>query len=127
VQRAFAFLLLVALVALACLSAARRIERERRLISRLREREAMTADRAVPVGAFSADEQDTLRDLIAIGIVRAHELPGGRRAAGARARRGCYLDRDALVGLRYKRTRLALSGILALAAAVVVLVLALHA
>ena len=96
-SRGFATALLLALIALSCIAVSRRLERERRLIATLRARQAIGAERALPLDRLSADERDTARDLMATGVVRGD---------GTR----CYLDPATLSGFRRKRTRLALAG-----------------
>jgi hypothetical protein len=125
-RRAFAVLLGLALVFLALLSAARRIERERRLLARLRDADALSPQQALPVSALSADERDTLRALMEAGVAHTLDRPGRRGARGIRARQGCYVDPRALRDLRRKRARLALSGVLVLVLAAAVAVLALR-
>jgi hypothetical protein len=97
VSRGFATALLLVLIALSCIAVSRRLERERRLISTLRARDAVGADRALPLHRLSADEQDTARDLMAAGVVCGDGTC-------------CYLDPTRLGGFRRKRTRLALAG-----------------
>jgi type II secretory pathway component PulM len=109
--RGFVTALLLVLIALACITVARRIERERRLIAKLRARDAYDAGSALDAGQLDADERDTAADLAQAGVLRS----GGNAH---------YLDLDTLAIFRRKRVRFAVSGALvALAVAVLVAVL----
>ncbi|HEY1283118.1 MAG TPA: hypothetical protein VGE96_01440 [Steroidobacteraceae bacterium] len=81
------------LIALACIAIAKRLERERRLIRRLREEGAVSLDR------LSEDERDTAESLRAAGVVRVD------------AQRG-VIQPEGLREFRRKRVRFALTGAL---------------
>jgi hypothetical protein len=107
-SRGFLTALLLAVIALACIAVARRFERERRLLAKLRKRDAFDADRALADRHLTQDERDTAADLLHAGVLRA--------ASGAH-----YIDPESLVSFRRKRVRLAFSGALgALAVATLV-------
>jgi hypothetical protein len=97
VSRGLATTFILVLIALTCIAAARRLDRERRLIATLRARQALTPQRALSLELLSADEQDTARDLMAAGVLQGD------------ARR-CYLESATLGRFRRKRARLALAG-----------------
>jgi hypothetical protein len=98
--RGFATASILILVALACIAVARRFEKERRLIAKLRHQKAFDPSRAIRVNELSDDERHTVSDLTAAGVLRGH---GNAR----------YLEQDALASFRTKRIILALSGSLA--------------
>jgi hypothetical protein len=101
-------------LALGCLSVVRSLERERRLVRKLRARGAINPSAAVPIDELTEDERDCARSLATAGVLN---LKG----------RGCYLRSSELPLFRRKRVRLALSGALGvLALAVVLAVLILH-
>jgi hypothetical protein len=96
------------LIALTCIAFAKRIERERRLLRKLREN-----DGKVSFADLTDDERDTAESLRAAGVLRTD----GRRG---------YVQPDALQVFKQKRIRFALSGalvalILAIALAVILL------
>ncbi|HKZ74172.1 MAG TPA: hypothetical protein VJ011_08910 [Steroidobacteraceae bacterium] len=97
--RGFATALCLVLIALACIAVARRFERERRLIAKLRRRDAFDADRALSARHLSDDERDTVTDLTRAGVLRER---GGSH----------YIDAASLAVFRRKRVRVALSGAL---------------
>jgi hypothetical protein len=106
--------LLLVVIALACIAAARRFERERRLLGKLRQRAAFDAGHALAAGDLNDDERDTAADLKQAGVLR--DAGGG----------ACYIDPETLASFRRKRMRFAFSGALgalAIAALVAVLVL----
>jgi hypothetical protein len=110
--RGFVTAFLLILIALACLTVARRIERERRLIAKLRSRDAYDAARALDAQQLDADERDTAADLAQAGVLR-----GGSAH---------YLDVESLATFRRKRVRFAVSGaLMALAVAALVAYIAL--
>jgi hypothetical protein len=111
--RGFVTALLLIVIALACITVARRIERERRLIAKLRARDAYDAARALDTGQLDADERDTAADLAQAGVLR--------RGGNAH-----YLDLQSLATFKRKRVRFAVSGaLMALAVAALVAVLVL--
>jgi hypothetical protein len=90
------------LIALACIAMAKRLERERRLIRRLRN------EGALPLDALTDDERDTAETLRAAGVLRMDSHRGVIQPEGLRA-------------FRQKRVRFALTGAaIALVLAVVV-------
>src|SRR5688500_1817532 len=106
--RGFLTALLLVFIALACISVARRLERERRLLAKLRGQEAFDAARALAAQQLTADERDTAADLLQAGVLRER--------AGAH-----YIDAERLATFRRKRVRFAFTGALgALALAVLV-------
>lgn len=98
--RGFATASLLILIALACSAVARRLEKERRLIAKLRSRQACDPSRAIRVNELSDDERHTVSGLTQAGVLRGH---GNAR----------YLELTALASFRLKRVLLALSGALA--------------
>ena len=89
------------LIALTCIAIAKRLERERRLIQKLREKGG------VPLDELDDDERDTANSLRTAGVLRVDQSRG-------------YLEPAGLRSFRNKRVRFALSG--ALIAAVLCLV-----
>jgi hypothetical protein len=81
------------LIALTCIAIAKRLERERRLLQKLREHGAVSLD------ALTDDERQTAEHLRAAGVLRMD------------ARRG-YLEHAGLKQFRAKRVRFALTGAL---------------
>ena len=81
------------LIALTCIAIAKRLERERRLIRRVREEGAVQLDQ------LSEDERETADNLRAAGVLRMD------------SRRG-VIEPDGLREFRRKRMRFALSGAL---------------
>lgn len=106
--RGFVTAALLLLIVLSCIAVARRLERERRLIAKLRARGALDAEHAIPLGRLSDDELDTAESLIHSGVLRSRN-------------ERCYIAPAELGAFRRKRLRLALSGAFA-AVFVVVLV-----
>jgi hypothetical protein len=100
-------------IALCCLSVVRKLERERRLLSKLRGRGAKDPGSAVPLRELTEDERDCLESLALAGVLTIRQ-------------NGCYLRSTEMPVFRRKRVRLALSGglaalVLALAVAVFIL------
>ena len=101
-------------IALACLSVVRKLERERRLLRKLRSRGAVDATSSVALADLTADERDCATSLAHAGVLTIQ-------------RNGCYLRAVELPVFKRKRVRLALSGgLAALILCVVVAVLILH-
>ena len=99
-------------IALCCLSVARKLERERRLLRKLRRRE----DAGSPIGLreMSEDERDCAESLASAGVLTIRQ-------------NGCYLRSTEMPVFRRKRVRLILSGgFAALVLALLVAVLILH-
>jgi hypothetical protein len=88
------------LIALGCISVVRTLERERRLLRKLRALGAIDNGTAVPLDDLTEDERDCARSLAAAGVlfIRQH---------------GCYLRSTEIPLFRRKRVKLALSGGLA--------------
>jgi hypothetical protein len=102
------------LIALSCISIVRKLERERRLLRKLRAQGALGAETAIPLGSLSEDERDCARSLAAAGVVTV-------------AHGSCHLRVAELSAFRGKRVRLALSGgLTALIVAVLAAMLILH-
>jgi hypothetical protein len=97
------------LIALTCIAFAKRIERERRLLQKLREN-----DGSVSFDELTDDERDTAESLYAAGVLRKDRNRG-------------YIHPEALKAFKQKRVRFALSGALAaLLLAIVVAVILLR-
>jgi len=95
-SRGFVTAALLILIALASLAVARRLEREYRLLAKLRARADVPAA-GIGLEELSAQERDTALDLEAAGVLRPR---GGRH----------YIDMKAYAGFRRNRLRLALGG-----------------
>ena len=101
-------------IALCCISIVRKLERERRLLRKLRARGAMDAGSAVRLSDLTEDERDCAQSLASAGVLTVRQYE-------------CYLRSAELAVFRRKRVRLALSGgLIALLLAVLVAVLILH-
>jgi hypothetical protein len=101
-------------IALCCISVVRKLERERRLLRKLRSRRAVDSASSIPLGDFSEDERDCIDSLAASGVLTIRQNK-------------CYVQPGELPVFRRKRLRLALSGgFAALLLALVVAVLILH-
>jgi hypothetical protein len=101
-------------IALGCISVVRKLERERRLLRKLRTRGAVDVSSSVPLRGLTDDERDCAMALATAGVLTIRQ-------------NGCYLRSSELPVFRRKRVRLALSGGLAAALlALVVAVLLLH-
>jgi len=105
--RGFATAVCLILIALTCIAIAKRLERERRLLRRLRENTAM------PLAEMTDDERDTAESLREAGVLRMD-------------RTRSYVEPAGLREFKRKRVRFALSGalvalVLALMVAVVLL------
>jgi hypothetical protein len=102
------------LIALCCISVVRKLERERRLLRKLRSRGAVDNGGSLSLDAFSDDERDCIDSLAAAGVLTIRQ-------------NRCYVQPGELPMFRRKRWRLALSGgFAALLLALVVAVLILH-
>jgi hypothetical protein len=101
--RGFAAVAILILIALACLAVARRLDRERRLLARLRTRSVSPDD-------LTEDERDTANHLASIGVVRL-------------ARSQWQIDASALAAFRRKRLRLGLFAALAALALAAIVIL----
>ncbi len=112
--RGFATALILILIALACLAGVRRIERDRRLMAKLRTHGAFGPQSALSLERLSADEQDCVATLSQAGVV-------------AIERNRCYIVQAQLTMFSRKRTRVAVSGaFVALVLAVLVAILILR-
>ena len=101
--RGFATAATLVLIALTCIAFAKRLERERRLLRRLRE-----ADGVLTLESLNEDERETAETLRKAGVLRVEHGRGYVRPEGLRVFRG-------------KRVRVAVSGAaIALVLAVVV-------
>jgi hypothetical protein len=101
-------------IALVCISVVRKLERERRLLRKLRAHSAVDAAHAVPLDDLTEDERDCARSLANAGVLSVWP-------------HGYSLRSTEIPMFRRKRVRLALSGgVAALILAVIVAVLILH-
>jgi hypothetical protein len=100
-------------IALACLTVTRKLERDRRLLAKLRRRGAVDSVNGVGLEELTEDERDAARSLGAAGVV---EIRGKR----------CFIRPVELGTFRRKRVRLMVMGgfgALVLAVLVAVLIL----
>jgi hypothetical protein len=100
-------------IALACLTVVRKLERERRLLGKLRARGAVDLHNAVPLDGLNDDDRDAAESLAVAGVLSIR-------------RNHCHIQQTQLATFRRKRVRLALSGALGalmLAGLVAVLIL----
>ena len=101
-------------IALCCSCVVRKLERERRLLRKLRGLGAIDTGRSMPLRGLTDDERDCAQSLATAGVLTIRQ-------------NGCYLRSAELPVFRRKRMRLALSsGLAALVLAFVVAVLILH-
>jgi hypothetical protein len=101
-------------IALGCISVVRKLERERRLLRKLRGLRAVDNGTSVPLRDLTDDERDCAISLATAGVLTIRQ-------------NGCYLRSTELPVFRRKRVRLALSGgLVALILSLVVAVLILH-
>jgi hypothetical protein len=96
-SRGLATAALLILVALTCITIAKRLEGERRMIRKLRELRASGTDKAIPLDDLDEVERDTLERLRAAGVIRMDASRG-------------YINPDALRTFKGKRMRFALTG-----------------
>ncbi len=109
-------------IALACLSVTRKLERERRLLRKLRKRGAVEPGWALPLDELTEDERDAAASLAHSGVLEIGKQPGG----GARGQR-VFIRTAELGSFRQKRLRLlVMGGFGALLLAVVVALLILR-
>jgi hypothetical protein len=100
-------------IALACLAVTRKLERERRLVAKLRRKGAVEPGWSLPLGELTDDERDAADSLAATGVL---EIRQGR----------LYVRTGELGVFRTKRLRLVVMGgfgALLLAVLVAVLIL----
>lgn len=101
-------------IALCCISVVRKLERERRLLKKLRGGGAVDIGSSIQLRDLTEDERDCADSLAAAGVLTIRQ-------------NRCYLQAGELPVFRRKRLRLALSGgFVALVLALVVAVLILH-
>jgi hypothetical protein len=101
------------LIALSCIALVRKLERERRLLRKLRASRATDRRSAIALASLSPDERDCSLSLARAGVLTIEA-------------QHCYIRAVELPGFWRKRLRLALSGALGaalLAAAVAALIL----
>ncbi|HEY4213314.1 MAG TPA: hypothetical protein VGM84_17670 [Steroidobacteraceae bacterium] len=108
--RGFVTAAILIFIALSCVAAVRRLERDRRILRVLRERAAYDVRTAVRLDSLNPDERDSAEALAQAGVVAIRE-------------NRCYLLRSQVTTFRSKRIRLALSG--ALGAVLIAILLAL--
>jgi len=92
--RGFATAVCLILIALTCIAIAKRLERERRLLQKLRDGQPLVFD------TLTDDERDTAEHLRAAGVLRMDRNRG-------------YVEPEGLERFRGKRLRFALTGALA--------------
>lgn len=105
-------------IALACLTVTRKLERERRLLRKLRKRGAVEPGWALPLDELTDDERDAAASLADVGVLEIGKQP----AMGQRV----FIRTSHLKGFRQKRLRLLVMGgfgALLLAVLVVLLIL----
>jgi hypothetical protein len=85
------------LIALTCIAIAKRLERERRLLGRLRGAEAFDFEHGVALDDLSDEARDTAQSLAAAGVLRVE-------------RNRCYIRQVEMKSFRRKRLRIVLSG-----------------
>lgn len=127
-------------IALACLTVARKLERERRLLRKLRKRGAVEPGWALPLDELTDDERDAAASLADSGVLEIGKHPGSAmgqpgRPRGQRVPAGdsfasrpvVFIRTAELGGFRQKRLRLlVMGGFGALLLAVVVALLILR-
>jgi hypothetical protein len=85
------------LIALTCIAIAKRLERERRLLARLRGAEAFDFERGIPLERLGDEAQHTAEAMATAGVLRVE-------------RNRCYIRQVELKSFRRKRLRLVISG-----------------
>ncbi len=108
--RGFVTAAILIFIALSCVAAVRRLERDRRILRTLRERGAYDVRSAVRLDSLNPDERDSAEALAQAGVIAIRE-------------NRCYLLQSQVTTFRSKRIRLALSG--ALGALLIAILLAL--
>jgi hypothetical protein len=89
-------------IALTCLTVTRKLERERRLLAKLRKKGALEPGWAVPLDELSDDERDAADSLVTSGVLEVRQGPGrGQRVHIKQAELGVF---------RRKRQRLMILG-----------------
>ena len=84
-------------IALACLTVTRKLERERRLLRKLRKRGALDAAHSIDLDELTEDERDAARSLGAAGVLDIQK-------------RRCFIKPVELGTFRRKRVRLMVLG-----------------
>jgi hypothetical protein len=101
-------------IALACLTVTRKLERERRLLRKLRKRGAVEPGWALPLDELTDDERDAAASLASSGLLEISKRAGtlGQRgpAADSLARSVVFIRTGELRGFRQKRMRLLVMG-----------------
>jgi hypothetical protein len=101
-------------IALACLTVTRKLERERRLLRKLRKRGAVEPGWALPLDELTDDERDAAASLANSGLLEISKRAGtlGQRgpAADSLARSVVFIRTGELRGFRQKRMRLLVMG-----------------
>ena len=91
-------------IALACLTVTRKLERERRLLAKLRRKGAVEPGWAIPLEELNDDERDAADSLAASGVLEMRRGPGG--STGQRV----HIKQVELGVFRRKRQRLMILG-----------------
>ena len=101
-------------IALACLTVTRKLERERRLLRKLRKRGAVEPGWALPLDELTDDERDAAASLANSGLLEIGKRAGtlGQRgpAGDSLARSVVFIRTGELRGFRQKRMRLLVMG-----------------
>jgi hypothetical protein len=101
-------------IALACLTVTRKLERERRLLRKLRKRGAVEPGWALPLDELTDDERDAAASLASSGLLEISKRAGtlGQRgpAGDSLARSVVFIRTGELRGFRQKRMRLLVMG-----------------
>ena len=103
-------------IALACLAVTRKLERERRLLRKLRKRGAVERGWALPLDELTDDERDAAASLADSGVLEIGKQPasamGQRVPAGdsLASRPVVFIRAAELGGFRQKRMRLLVMG-----------------
>lgn len=84
-------------IALACLTVTRKLERERRLLRKLRKRGALNGARSIDLDELTEDERDAVHSLASAGVVEIQ-------------RKRCFIRPIELGAFRRKRLRLMIMG-----------------
>lgn len=115
-------------IALACLTVTRKLERERRLLAKLRRKGAVEPGWALPLEELNDDERDAADSLAASGVLEIRQQPGGQMGRPGRPMgQRVHIKPVELGVFRRKRQRLMiLGGFGALLLAVLVAVLILR-
>jgi hypothetical protein len=112
-------------IALACLTVTRKLERERRLLAKLRKSGAVEPGWALALNELSDDERDAVDSLVAAGVLEIRQQPAGPTGQPG-SRRRVYIRTVELGTFRRRRMRLMVMGgfgafVLAVVVAVLIL------